>query len=206
MTDEKGGPERDLGFPVNVEDPADLLSDYQAGRVGAVFRVGQEVEKLKEQLEGDAAKLSNIRDGITAAYIEVEKLHQQLQSDVAHNRRPIKQAEYGAVYLKKSMDVIKKLERNTVESLMRARHGAEALEQATKITKTVYDDEREKLRRQEEYLKERQKMTAQEKIRERPTGVSPGNPLEDYKREAEASAKPAKKKRTSRRKSTGRRS
>lgn len=98
------------------------------------------------------------------------------------------------------------------ESLLRARYGSEALEQATKSVKTIYDDERQKLQRQEDYLKERKGMSSRERVIQRPPGVNPGNPLEDYKAETEDSLeeepvppKTSKKKAVNRRRSTKRR-
>jgi hypothetical protein len=180
--------ERDgIPIPTHVDKPEDVLSDAQAGRVGGVFAVGEKIERAKEEHESDKDKFVNYLEAFTLAATTLIDFRENVKKDMKQSKMTLKESEYAVKYINRCHDLMTKLFRDTDAKRLQAEGASAALDLTIKTIKRVYDDEREKLRRIEEYL-EAPGETAHERIKNRPVGLNPGRPLKEMERETEEAA------------------
>lgn len=175
------------------------MSDYQQGRTSAVFSVGSKVDDLQEVYDKEANNLEAMKLAFGMAGKALENYRSQMLKELEDAKIPLKEAEYGKVYINRCIDVMKQLFNDTEAKRLQARGAAEAMKQAVASIKRLYDEERAKLAAHEAWEKDPNKDP-----KDRPVGAEPGDPLGDYKKETEAlpvepveEPKPEKKRRRS---------
>lgn len=154
------------------------MSEYQQGRTSAVFTVGDKVENLSETYEREAQNLEAMKLAFGMAGKTLENYQQAMLKDLTDAKIPLKEAEYGKVYINRCIDLMRQLFNDTEAKRLQAKGAAEAMKQAVASIKRLYDEERAKLAAHDEWEKDPKKDP-----KARPVGAEPGNPLEDYKRE-----------------------
>lgn len=174
-----------------VESAEDLLSDAQSGRVGGVFTVGEKIETVLTEHERDEIKFKNYLEAFSLVASTFEEFKARIKTEATDSKITIKEREYGIKYIQNCIDLVTKLFKDTDAKRLQSDGAAQALKLATKIIKRVYDDEREKLRRMEEYLREPGD-TVKERLVNRPTGINPGKPLDAMSTELEELEKGSK--------------
>ena len=168
------------------------MSDYQQGRTSAVFSAGAKVDDLLEVYDKEATSLEAMKVAFGMAGKALENYRSAMLKELEEAKIPLKEAEYGKIYINRCIDVMRQLFNDTEAKRLQARGAAEAMKQAVASIKRLYDEERSKLATQDAWEKDPNKDP-----KDRPVGSPPGNPLEDYKRETEAqeSSPPEKKRR-----------
>lgn len=170
-----------IPFPtVGVRE--DILSDAQAGRVSGVFTVGEKIEHVKEDHEREEVKFRHWMEALTVTASTLEEFRERIKKEANDSRMTIKEKEYGVKYVQRCIDLITKLFKDTDAKRLQSDGAKQALDLTTNMIKRIYDDEREKLRRMEEYL-EAPGETAKQRLLNRPTGMNPGRPLEEMQNE-----------------------
>lgn len=160
------------------------MSDYQQGRANAVFSVGTKVEDLGETYDNEAQNLDAMKVAFGMAGKALENYLVMMKKELDEAKIPLKEAEYGRVYVNRCIDIIRHLFNDTEAKRLQAKGAAEAIKQATASIKRLYDEELTKLTAHEEWEKDPNK-----NIRERPVGADPGVPLDDYKAETSKTKK-----------------
>lgn len=169
------------------------MSDYQQGRTSAVFTAGAKVEDLCDTYDKEAENLAAMKVAFGMAGKTLENYRQALTKELDEAKIPLKEAEYGRIYINRCIDLMRQMFNDTEAKRLQAKGAAEAMKQAVASIKRLYDEERSKLAAHEEWEKDPNKDP-----KERPTGADPGKPLEEYKKEeepAEVSVAPVPKKR-----------
>jgi hypothetical protein len=167
------------------------MSEYQAGRTSAVFAAGTKVEDLSDTYEREAQNLDAMKVAFGMAGKTLENYRASMLKELEEAKIPLKEAEYGKVYITRCVELMRQLFNDTEAKRLQAKGAAEGMRQAVSSIKRLYDEERAKLSTHEEYENDPNK-----EIRDRPVGVSPGNPLEEYKKSVEKEEQePQKKKR-----------
>lgn len=166
------------------------MSDYQQGRTSAVFSAGHRVEDLCETYEREAQNLDAMKLAFGMAGKTLENYRMTMLKELHDAKIPLKEAEYGKVYINRCIDLMKQLFNDAEAKRLQAKGASEAMKQATASIKRLYDEERAKLAAHEAWEKDPNKDP-----RDRPVGAEPGQPLEDYKQTAVATSEPAEKKR-----------
>lgn len=161
------------------------MSDYQQGRTSAVFSAGAKVEDLSETYEKEAQNLEAMKLAFGMAGKTLENYRLAMQKELSDAKIPLKEAEYGKVYINRCIDLMRQLFNDTEAKRLQAKGASEAMKQATASIKRLYDEERAKLAAHEEWEKDPNKDP-----KGRPVGAEPGEPLEDYKKETEAVTSP----------------
>ena len=153
------------------------MSEYQSGRTSAIFVVGTKVDDLLETYEKEARNLDAMKIAFGMAGKTLENYKQTMLKDLADAKIPIKEAEYGKTYVNRCVDLVRQLFNDTEAKRLQAHGAAEAMKQTVASVKRIYDEESAKLASHEEFENDQNKVP-----RDRPVGVNPGNPLDDYKR------------------------
>ena len=190
--DDEGGRAADLeiglirdGIPRPVvEDRADIMDDPQAGRVAATHFIGSRVEAMVVEQEDLEKELRHMKVGLAMGGATLEKFKERIKVDTRANKLKLKESEYALKYVQECVIILQKLFQDAEAKRLAAEGARVALQGAVDTVQTIYKDEREKLRRQEEYL-------TSCKLSDRPVGVNPGNPLERYKREVDGLPQPS---------------
>lgn len=162
------------------------MTEYQQGRTSAVFTVGARVDDLKETYEREANNLEAMKLAFGMAGKALENYKLQMTKELEEAKIPLKEAEFGKVYVNRCIDIMRQLFNDTEAKRLQAKGASEAMKQAVDSIKRVYDEERGKLAQLEAWEKDPNKDP-----KDRPVGAPPGNPLEDYKKETEALDTPA---------------
>lgn len=157
------------------------MSDYQQGRTSAVFSVGSRVDDLQETYDREAQNLEAMKLAFGMAGKTLENYQQAMLKDLAAAKIPLKEAEFGKVYINRCIDLMRQLFNDTEAKRLQAKGASEAMKQAVASIKRLYDEERAKLAAHEEWEKDPNKDP-----KDRPVGAEPGTPLADYKKETEA--------------------
>jgi hypothetical protein len=142
------------------------MSDYQAGRTSAVFAAGGKVEDLSETYESEARNLEAMKVAFGMAGKTLENYQQQMLKELQESKIPLKEAEYGKVYINRCIDLMRQLYNDTEAKRLQAKGAAEAMKQAVASLKRLYDEERTKLSSHEEWEKN-------PNPKERPVGADP---------------------------------
>lgn len=153
------------------------MSDYQQGRTSAVFSAGSKVEDLCETYEREAQNLDAMKVAFGMAGKTLENYRAAMLKELTDARIPLKEAEYGKVYINRCIDLMRQLFNDTEAKRLQAKGAAEAMKQATASIKRLYDEERAKLAAHETWENDSEKDP-----KNRPVGAEPGEPLEDYKK------------------------
>lgn len=161
------------------------MSDYQQGRTSAVFTVGDKVENLCETYEREAQNLEAMKLAFGMAGKTLENYQQAMLKDLTAAKIPLKEAEFGKIYINRCIDLMRQLFNDTEAKRLQAKGASEAMKQAVASIKRLYDEERAKLAAHEEWEKDPNKDP-----KDRPVGAEPGTPLEDYKKETEVLTPP----------------
>ena len=157
------------------------MSDFQTGRTSGVFAAGSRVDDLQEMYEKEANNLEAMKLAFGMAGKALENYKGAMTKELEDAKIPLKEAEFGKIYVNRCIDIMKQLFNDTEAKRLQARGAADAMKQAVASIKRVYDEERAKLAQQETWEKDPNKDP-----RERPVGSEPGNPLEAYKKETES--------------------
>lgn len=156
------------------------MSDYQAGRTSAVFAAGSKVDDLQDTYEKEAQNLEAMKVAFGMAGKTLENYRNTMLQELQEAKIPLKEAEYGKVYINRCIDLMRQLYNDTEAKRLQARGAHEAMKQAVASLKRLYDEERAKLAAHEEYENNPNKDP-----KERPVGADPGEPLTDYKAQTE---------------------
>jgi hypothetical protein len=157
------------------------MSDYQQGRVSGIFSLGSRIEDLGEAYEKEAQSLDSMKIAFGMAAQTLETYAAAHCAELDSAKIPIKEGEYGKVYIIRCLELVKKLF-NDAEAKRLSAHGShQAIKQAVAVVKGCYDDERLKLEAHKVY-----EADVVKNPKDRPVGVDPGNPLEEYKKASEA--------------------
>ena len=166
------------------------MSDYQQGRTSAVFSAGSKVEDLCDTYEREAQNLDAMKVAFAMAGKTLENYRNTMLKDLTDARIPLKEAEYGKVYINRCVDLMRQLFNDTEAKRLQAKGAAEAMKQATASIKRLYDEERAKLAAHEAWEKDPVKDP-----KDRPVGVHPGEPLQKIKNDPESLNTPSEKRR-----------
>lgn len=152
------------------------MSDYQRGRVDAIFAVGSRIEHLSEACNVDLARFDAMKEAYAAAIDALTEHRRSLTGELA--KAPVKEMERALRCADRCIDTVKRLH-SDVESRRLQTLGAHAFsERMIASVKRSYDEERSKLVQQTAWEND------PSDHRLRPVGSPPGNPLDDYKRES----------------------
>ena len=163
------------------------MSDYQQGRTSAVFSAGTKVEDLCETYEQEARNLDAMKLAFGMAGKTLEQYRATMLKELQDAKLPLKEAEYGKVYINRCIDLMRQLFNDAEAKRLQAKGASEAMKQATASIKRLYDEERDKLAKHTAWENDPNKDP-----KDRPVGAEPGEPLEDYKKKTEFNVKPAK--------------
>ncbi len=153
------------------------MSDYQKGRTSAVFSAGSKVDDLKETYEKEAISLEAMKVAFGMAGKTLENYRAAMLKELEEAKIPLKEAEYGKVYINRCVELMRQLFNDTEAKRLQARGAAEAMKQAVASIKRFYDEEHAKLASHEAWENDQDKDP-----KDRPVGADPGNPLNDYKK------------------------
>lgn len=158
------------------------MTDFQAGRTSATFAVGMKIEDLSETYEKEVQNLEAMKVAFGMAGKTLENYLASMVKELHEARIPLKEAEYGRIYVNRCIDLMRQLFNDAEAKRLQARGAAEAMKQTVASVKRLYDEERSKLASHEEYEQDPDKQ-----IKDRPVGAHPGEPVEDYKKSVDAS-------------------
>lgn len=167
------------------------MSDYQQGRTSAVFTVGDKVENLCETYEREAQNLEAMKLAFGMAGKTLENYRSSMLQELNDAKIPLKEAEYGKVYINRCVELMRALFNDTEAKRLQALGASEAMKQAVASIKRLYDEERTKLAAHEEWENDPSKDP-----KNRPVGAEPGEPLNDYKKKVEGATTEKKPRRT----------
>jgi len=156
------------------------MTDYQQGRTSGVFSAGSKVEDLCETFDREAQNLDAMKLAFGLAGKTLENYRDSMLKELSDAKIPIKEAEYGKVYVNRCVDLMRQLFNDTEAKRLQACGGSAAMKQATASIKKLYDDERSKLAAQEAWENDPDKDS-----KPRPVGMEPNQPLDLYKKESE---------------------
>lgn len=154
------------------------MSDFQSGRTSGVFAAGSRIDDLLETYEREATNLEAMKVAFGMAGKALENYREAMLKELTESRIPLKEAEYGKIYISRCIDLMRQMFNDTEAKRLQARGAVEAMKQAVASIKRVYDEERAKLLAQEAWEK-----NPNRDPRDRPVGADPGRPLDDYKKE-----------------------
>lgn len=174
------------------------MSDFQTGRTSGVFAAGSRIDDLLETYEREATNLEAMKVAFGMAGKALENYREAMLKELAESRIPLKEAEYGKIYIGRCVELMRQMFNDTEAKRLQARGAAEAMKQAVASIKRVYDEERTKLSAQEAWEK-----NPNRDPKDRPVGADPGKPLDDYKKEAADEPEEAPTKKKSRRTKAG---
>lgn len=166
------------------------MGEYQAGRTSAVFAAGAKVENFCDTYDSEVKNLEAMKLAFGMAGKTLENYREAMLKELQDAKIPLKEAEYGKVYITRCVELMRQLFNDTEAKRLQAKGASEAMRQTVTMMKRLYDEERTKLAMHEEY-----ELDPDKELKNRPPGVHPGEPIVEYRKEGEI-AKPAKKKRS----------
>jgi hypothetical protein len=152
------------------------MSDYQQGRTSAIFSTGAKIEDLCETYDREVQNLEAMKLAFGMAGKALENYCQAMMKELSDAKIPIKEAEYGRIYVNRCVDIMRQMFNDSEAKRLQAKGAAEAMKQTVASVKRFYDEERAKLTLHEEWENDPKKDP-----KNRPVGVDPGKPLDDYK-------------------------
>jgi hypothetical protein len=153
-------------------------SEYQHGRAAAVFSTGTKIEELGESYEREAQNLNAMKLAFGMAGNTLETYLHRMLTEVQAAKIPLKEAEYGRIYVNRCIELMKQLFNDTEAKRLQAAGAAAALKQATGSVKRLYDEEKAKADAHAAWENDPER-----EQRDRPPGMNPGKPIDEYKQE-----------------------
>jgi len=152
------------------------MTDYQQGRTSAVFSAGEKIEDLCESYEIETRNLDAMKVAFGIAGKTLENYLVAMQKELSDAHIPLKEAEYGKIYVNRCIDLMRVLFNDTEAKRLQAKGAAIAMKTAVTSVKKLYDEERTKLASHVEWENDPVKDP-----KNRPLGVDPGDPVGEYK-------------------------
>ena len=143
------------------------MTDFQSGRTSGVFAAGSSVDDLLEVYEAETVKLEAMKSAFMMATKALEEYKAEIDRDVSAAKIPLKDAEYGRLYVGKCADVMRKLYLDAETQRLQSTGAATAMRQAVARIKELHDSETKKLKSHEEWER------GDKDLRERPVGADP---------------------------------
>ena len=107
--------------------------------VKALFELGLKIEIMKETLESESQKFVHMKDAFVLAVKCLESYKHAMREELETKKVPIKEIEYGTVYVGRCVELIKRLYVETEAKRIKSEAGAENLVLAVDEIKKTYD-------------------------------------------------------------------
>lgn len=162
------------------------MSEYQQGKISAIFSVGSKIEDLSESFEKESISLEAYKNAYTVVVKTLDSYKTNVSNDAQAGKVNLKDAEYAKIYISKCIEVVLQLYNDNETKRNRSSGAADSLKQAVSIIKRYYDEEKNKLESANSVSSEDTQSTEEKEdqtdYKNRPVGTSPGSPLEEYKK------------------------
>lgn len=149
------------------EESEDTSVNYQSGKLAGVFTVGAKIEAIQESYSREIETFVAMKTGLAQGAKVLMDYRERMVQEMIEAKLPIKEMEYGKTYVTRCIELIQKVFNDTEAKRLQAIGAADAMKKMVESTKRVYDEEKDKLGRFNEYAE------SDKNPRERPVGYAP---------------------------------